>query len=58
METFYWYKGYGVRYYQALGTTSVEEHGVVVKMFNGLGMIKGKAEAEKWVDENGIHKTN
>jgi hypothetical protein len=53
METFYIYKGYGLRYYQILGTTAVELNGLPIKVFPRLGELDGKKAAEKWVDENG-----
>ena len=50
METFYNYKGYGIRYISFTGTTIVERLGIVIKKFTGYGEIEGQEAAEKFID--------
>ncbi len=51
METYQSYKGYGIRYYEATGTTVVENCGFPLKTFRGQGESKGLELAKKYIDE-------
>ncbi len=51
MEQSWFYKDYGITYYEIGGTTVVHDGGVEVRRFKGLGYLAGKEAAEKWVDE-------
>ena len=50
METFYFYKGYGVRYSELSGTTFVEKFGFAIETFEGIGFSEGKRLAEELID--------
>lgn len=50
MESFFYYKGYGIRYSTFGGITVVESLGFTIKEFRGLGSYKGKEEAKKFID--------
>ena len=51
METFQYYNGYGIRYYEISGTTDVEMYGFVLARFSRLGESKGLEEAKKYIDD-------
>lgn len=50
METFHWYRDYGIRYRTLGGTTQVVLDFDVVKVFPGLGEMRGREAAHAWVD--------
>ena len=51
MESFHYYKGYGVRYTGIGGSTYVELNGVKVAAFYGVGRLSGEELAHGWIDE-------
>ena len=54
MESFSYYKGYGIRYKQFGGNTYVEHNGCTVKIFYSSGEIAGDKLAKSYIDD--IHK--
>lgn len=50
METFYWYKDFGIRYSGISGDTRVEDIGYVLKTFYGKGCHYGEDLAKKYID--------
>jgi len=50
METYFTYKGFGIRYYEIGGTAEVEEHGFPIKTFRGKGSIKGEDMVKEYID--------
>jgi len=51
METYQNYKGYGISYYSASGTTVVDNYGFPLRIFSRLGEMKGEELAKKYIDE-------
>ena len=51
METSYTYKGYTINYSTLGGTTEITSFGYPLKRFIGLGEIKGRKEAETYIDK-------
>lgn len=51
METFQWYKGYGILYMQIGGNTIVKDGWQKIKMFSRMGEINGEKKAKKYIDE-------
>ena len=52
MESFHWYKGFGVLYQTFLGITSVQGRmGFVIMEFPFMGEIAGREAAHKFIDE-------
>ena len=52
METFSWYKGYGINYRTISGTTSVQSNGETIAQFPGLGELAGNKAAKAWIDDH------
>jgi len=50
MESFYWYKGFGIRYNEWGGTTTVEDLGYILREYPGLGCIDGEKKAKEYID--------
>jgi len=51
METFSYYKGYGIKYRTFNGTTYVTHMGFELKEFVGLGCIGGRSSAKAYIDK-------
>lgn len=51
MESFYWYKGYGIRYDDITGTTRVEYCGIPLRVYKKRGKTTGDKKAKKYIDE-------
>ena len=52
MESFHWYKGFGVLYQTFLGITSVQGRmGFVIMEFPFIGEIAEREAAHKFIDE-------
>jgi|GEM_PF-6583029 len=51
METFSYYKGYGIKYKTFNGTTYVTDMGFELKAFVGLGCVDGKSSAKAYIDK-------
>ena len=54
METFHYYKGYGIKYRSIGGTTFVTDMGSILRKFKGMGCIGGEKEARKYIDQIAI----
>lgn len=52
MESFQYYKEYGIRYYSLTGTTVVETLGFAMKVFRGKGEAEGLKLAKEYIDNN------
>lgn len=50
METSEIYRGFGLHYQQASGTTTVDDFGETVATFVGAGYLGGEKAAKEWVD--------
>jgi hypothetical protein len=50
METFHWYRGFGIRYIQIIGTTYVELLGDKIAVFPYMGATEGEKLAHEYVD--------
>jgi len=50
MELYENYKGWGIRYIQITGTTSVEHFGFLIKEFVGKGEMEGNMLAKGFID--------
>lgn len=51
METFFYYKGYGIKYKSMSGTTFVTDMGFTLRKFVAMGRIDGEIEAKKYIDQ-------
>ena len=51
METFSYYKGYGIKYKIINGTAYVTHMGFELKAFIGLGDARGKLAAKTYIDK-------
>jgi len=51
METFFYYKGYGIKYSSMNGSTFVMDMGFTLRKFIGIGCVNGEKEAKKYVDQ-------
>ncbi len=54
METFFYYKGFGIKYRSMGGTTFVTDMGFTLRKFIGMGCIDGEKEAKKYIDQIAI----